>query len=481
MSSDYEVVDASEIAQWDGEADVVIVGVGAAGCCCAIAAREAGAEVLALERASGPGGLTASAAGHLYMGGGTRVQRAVGVDDSVEDMFQYLLAVTPEPDADKIRLYCEQSVSHFDWLVERGVPFNDSIHREKTAVQMTDECLIESGNEYAWPYATQAKPSIRGHKVAMEGEAGGAKLIEKLVEHAEQIGVRFQCDTAVTALVRDGDRIVGLRCRTFDGEQAIRARKAVILASGQFGMNESMVKEHCRLLADDRVTKQGSTFDDGAGHQLGHAAGGVLDHMDGELVASPFYPPEQLIFGILVNKNGERFINEDVYHAKSAMACLEQPEGVAYLIADDSFFARPLFGWQELVDAWAEVADMERDLGMAAGSLQKTIADYNAYAEQGEDEAFHKSPKWMKPLTHPPYAALDLRIGHAQFVGFPLGGLRVTIDAEVLRADGSTIPGLFAAGGCASNIAQDGAGYSSGTCIGESTFFGRRAGAKAAG
>lgn len=480
MSSDYGVVDAAAIEQWDEETDVAVVGMGAAGCCAAIAAREAGADVLVLERASGPGGLTASAAGHLYLGGGTRVQRAVGVDDSVEDMFQYLMAVTPEPDPAKIRLYCEQSVSHFDWLVERGVPFNDSIHREKTAVQMTDECLIESGNEYAWPYATRAKPSIRGHKVAMEGEAGGAKLIEKLVAHAERIGVRIQCDTAVTALVREGERIVGLRCRNFDREQAIRAHKGVILAAGQFGMNEALVKEHCRLLGDDRVTKQGSTFDDGAGHQLGAAAGGVLDHMDGELVASPFYPPEQLIFGILVNQEGRRFINEDVYHAKSAMACLEQPNGVAYLIADDSFFARPLFGWQELVDAWDDIPEMERDLGMPTGSLQQTIADYNRYAEQGEDEEFHKSPKWMKPLTTPPYAALDLRIGHAQYVGFPLGGLRVSIDAEVLRADGSPIAGLFAVGGCASNIAQDGAGYSSGTCIGESTFFGRRAGARAA-
>jgi succinate dehydrogenase/fumarate reductase flavoprotein subunit len=163
------------------------------------------------------------------------------------------------------------------------------------------------------------------------------------------------------------------------------------------------------------------------------------------------------------------------------MACLEQPDSIAYCIADDSFFARPRFGWQELVDAWETIAEMEQGLGLPNGSLEKTIADYNAFAEKGNDEDFHKSPKWMKPLIHPPYAALDFRLGHAKYAGFPLGGLRVTIDAEVLGADGSTIPGLFAAGGCASNIAQDGAGYSSGTCIGESTFFGRRAGVKAAG
>ena len=480
MSAEYGVVDAASIDHWDRQTEIAIVGMGSAGASAAIAAREAGADVLVLERASGAGGLTASAAGHLYMGGGTRVQKAVGVEDSVEDMIEYLVSVTPEPDEAKIRLYCEQSVAHFDWLVARGVPFNDSIHREKNVVQMTDECLIESGNEAAWPYSTKAKPSIRGHKVAMEGEAGGAKLIECLVAHAEKIGVEVQYDAAVFALVRDGQRIVGLRARTFEGEVSIRARHGVILAAGQFGMNTEMVKRYCRLLGDDRIEKQGSTFDDGAGHQLGEAAGGVLDHMDGALLTSPFYPPEQLLFGILVNKDGKRFINEDVYHSKSSIACLDQPDSVAYLIADDSFFERPLYQWQELVDAWDDVASMERDLGMPEGSLQETIATYNDYARVGDDADFHKSKKWMKPLENPPYAALDLRLGHAHYVGFPLGGLRVTIDGEVLRGDGNVIAGLYAAGGCASNIAQDGAGYSSGTCIGESTFFGRRAGEKAA-
>jgi len=480
MSSDYGVVDASTIASWDDEADVVIVGLGSAGSCAAIEAAAAGADVLALERASGAGGLTASAAGHLYMGGGTRVQKAVGLEDTVEDMYTYLVANTPEPDEEKIRSYCDESVEHFDWLVAQGVPFEDSYHREKNVVQMTTECLIESGNEAAWPFNQESKPVARGHKVAMEGEAGGAKLIEVLVARAEKLGVRIQYDTAVMQLVRDGDRIAGVVAKTTDGKLAVKARKAVILAAGQFGMNQELIDERCPRLADDRIEKQGSTFDDGAGHQLGEAAGGVCDHMDGALLTSPFYPPEQLIKGILVNKHGKRFVNEDSYHSKTSIYCTEQDDAVAYLIADDSFFARPLFQWQELVDAWDTVEEMERDLHMPEGSLQETIADYNAGAEKGEDPAFHKGKKWLVPLTHPPFAALDMSVGKANYVGFPLGGLRVTIDGEVVAKNGGTLPGLFAVGGCASNIAQDGAGYSSGTCIGEGTFFGRRAGRKAA-
>jgi len=480
-SADYGVLDASAIGSWDEEIDVIVVGAGSAGVCAAIEAREAGAAVQVLERASGAGGLTASAAGHLYLGGGTRVQKAVGVEDSVEDMYRYLVANTPEPDEEKIRLYCEQSVAHFDWLVARGVPFEDSFHREKNVVQMTTECLIESGNEAAWPFKEQARPAARGHKVAMAGEAGGAKLIEALVAHAGTQGVRFEYDARVDRLVRAGPRIVGVRYRHFDEERSLRCRKAVVLAAGQFGMNAELIAQRCPRLADDRIEKQGSTFDDGAGHQLGEAAGGICDHMDGALLTSPFYPPEALIRGILVNKAGRRFINEDSYHSKTSISCTEQPDGVAYLIADDSFFARPLFGWQPLVDAWEDVASMERDLGMPEGALQKTVADYNAAAEKGEDPAWHKSAKWLTPLTHPPFAALDMSVGKAQYVGFPLGGLRVDLDARVLRPDGSVVEGLYAAGGCASNIAQDGLGYSSGTCIGEGTFFGRRAGRHAAG
>ena len=73
-------------------------------------------------------------------------------------------------------------------------------------------------------------------------------------------------------------------------------------------------------------------------------------------------------------------------------------------------------------------------------------------------------------------AAYDLTLGKALYAGFTLGGIRVTVDGQAQRPDGSVIPGLYAAGACASNLAQDGAGYCSGTQLGEGSFFGRRAG-----
>jgi hypothetical protein len=86
--------------------------------------------------------------------------------------------VLAEPDEKKIRNYCEESVAHFDWLVAHGVPFNDTMYKGKHVLQMTDECLIWSGNEEVWPYREKAKPAPRGHKVAQVGELGGAKMME---------------------------------------------------------------------------------------------------------------------------------------------------------------------------------------------------------------------------------------------------------------------------------------------------------------
>ena len=103
-----------DVPQWDREADVVVIGFGAAGACAAIEAAEAGCEVLVLERASGGGGTSALSTGQIYLGGGTRIQQVCGFEDSPEEMFKYLMASCgPGADEAKIRLYCDNSVAPF--------------------------------------------------------------------------------------------------------------------------------------------------------------------------------------------------------------------------------------------------------------------------------------------------------------------------------------------------------------------------------
>ncbi len=479
--ANHDTLSMSEVASWSDEADVIVVGCGSAGACAAIAAKQAGADVLVLERGSGLSGTTTLAGGMLYLGGGTPPQQVNGFDDTPDAMFDYLIANTPEPDEAKIRLYCEESVAHFDWLVEQGVPFTNGYYAPKHHTPPSTNCLSWSGNEKAWPIREAAAPAPRGHKVAHDSE-GGALLVQKLGARADSLGIRFQYDANVTNLVVDETgAIAGVRLAVFGEERFVRARRGVVLAAGAFSMNKEMVAEHCPTLAQYGIHRQGNPNDDGAAIQMGVAAGGRAIHMEKAFVTAPFYPPESLIKGILVNERGERFINEDCYHARTLDAAIHQPNGIVYLVCDDETFGRPELGMQKLIDAWETIEEMERDLGLPEGALQATVKAYNEYATKGDDPDFHKAPEWMARIENPPFAALQCSLGESYYVGFTLGGLDVSIDAEVLSPSGEPIPGLYAAGAFASNIAQDGAGYSSGTCIGEATFFGRRGGRHAAG
>jgi 3-oxo-5alpha-steroid 4-dehydrogenase len=304
--------------------------------------------------------------------------------------------------------------------------------------------------------------------------------MEGLIATAEKLGARIVCDANARQLIVDPTgRVVGLRYTVFGEDRHVRATKGVVLAAGGFGMNGEMVQKYCPDFGNETIGKLGTGFIQGVGHELGASAGGAFAHMDGYFVTSPFYPPESLLKAILVNKNGKRFIAEDSYHSRTTAACLKQPDKIAYLICDSVIFERCEYP-HELVDAWETVAEMEAGLNLPEGSLQKTLADYNAHAASGDDPEFRKYNKWIRPLVQAPFAAINCSFGSTPIMGFTLGGLKTTAKGEVLDKSDKPIPGLYAAGACASNLAYDSMGYSSGTCIGESTFFGRRCGINAA-
>lgn len=455
-------------------ADLLIVGLGAAGASAAIDAAAAGLDVLVLERTSGGGGSTAAAGGYIYIGGGTDAQAANGFDDSVEDMIAFLTCEMPDPPHDKIRAYCEDSVEHYAWLKRQGVPFNTKYYGGKHFEVPSDETLSFTGGEKAYPFNLAARPAPRGHMVAAPGSAGHV-LVAKLIQSAEAAGTRFLYDANVLGLVTDGERVVGLRFRREGAEHAVGARHGVLLATGGFAMDAEMAKAHVPIMAREDVYVVGGAYADGAGVKLGRGVGAATAHMDAQLITSPLYPPEGYLKGILVNREGQRFIAEDSYHARTSQAIIDQPGHVAYLIVDTAMYSPPTFGQQQLVDVWEDFGEMERDLGMPAGALQATIRTYNRDAAGGHDSVMHKAEEWCQPIAESPFAALDCSLGKAIFSGFTLGGLRVDLDARVLREDGAAIPGLYAAGATASNLAQGSSCYASGICLGESTYFARRA------
>ena len=475
-----ETVKPAEVASWSDEVDIVVVGFGIAGGCAAVSAAAAGARVLVLERAAAAGGTTAMAGGHLYLGGGTAVQQATGHTDSPDEMYRYLVAVSREPEHDKIRAYCDGSVEHFNWLEDLGFQFERSYFPGKAVIQPNTEGLMFTGNEKVWPFKDQAVPAPRGHKVPVPGDTGGASMvIDLLLKRADALGVQIRYETGATALVQDNSgAVVGATWKHFNDAGAIRA-KAVVIAAGGFVMNRDMVAEYTPKLAEKPFVL-GNTYDDGLGIRLGVSAGGATKHMDQIFITAPAYPPSILLTGIIVNKDGQRFVTEDSYHSRTSGFVMDQPGSAAFLIVDEEHLERPEVPLVPLIDGWETVEEMEAALGIPQGNLVATLNRYNEYAARGEDPDFHKQPEFLAPQDKGPWGAFDLSLGKAMYAGFTVGGLATSVDGQVLTADGDVVPGLYAAGACASNIAQDGKGYASGTQLGEGSFFGRRAGVHAA-
>jgi len=460
--------------------DVIVAGFGIAGGCAALEAARAGARVLVLERAASHGGTSSLSGGHFYLGGGTAVQQATGHQDTPEEMAAYLIATSKQPDEAKIRAYARGSVEHFGWLEALGFQFERSYFPGKAVIQPGTEGLMYTGNEKVWPFREQARPAPRGHKVPVPGDTGGTRMVMDLLrERVAEAGAEVRLETGAVALIAgQSGGVAGVAWKSFGATGHARSA-AVILATGGFVMNPAMVERFTPALGS-RLIALGTTYDDGLGIRLAQSAGAALDHMDEPFITAPFYPPSSLVTGLIVNKLGQRFVAEDSYHSRTAYHVLRQPGATAYLIVGSAHMAEQQMPLVPLKDGYDSIAEMEDGLGVPPGSLTATMSRYNARAAGGEDPDFGKHPDWLAPQDAGPWGVFDLSLGVALYAGFTLGGIRTSIDGEALRADGSAIAGLYAAGACASNIAQDGNGYCSGTQLGEGSFFGRRAGRHAA-
>lgn len=471
----------STVQHWDIEVDVAIVGFGGAGACAAIEAHDAGAEVAIFELASAAGGSTALSGADIYMGGdgGTRVQQACGYTDTNSAMFDYLMASNgPQADEQKIRQYVENSVDHFNWLVEHGVPYNDTEVTERVVMPLTGDCLIYSGSEKAYPFSELGKAVPRGHNPAIEGDKGGALLMQVLQNNIEQRAIRVDYDARVLTLVAEDGEVHGLVVRIDQRELTVRARRGVVLSAGGFVMNATMLKKYAPDLM--RCTyPNGSPGDNGTGILMGMGVGAAAINMHEGFSGVTFYPPATMTYGIFINDAGQRFINEDCYHGRVGAFCLRQPGQRIYLVVNvDDYGSYEKFNYMyaSIAATGDSAEELEQELQLTPGSLQATITGYNAGANKGEDPLFRKAPAWIKPLQGP-LVALDCTPGRgALYPYFTLGGLDTLPTGEALTPEGEVIAGLYAAGRTACGMPRRGDGYSSGFSVGDATFSGRMAG-----
>ena len=472
---------ASEVPQWDFETDVAVIGFGATGACAAIEAADGGARVMLFERNSGSGGASGLSGGEIYIGGngGTEVQRAAGFEDSTEDFASYLkMAGGPCADEAKCDLYAREALNHFAWLKAQGVPYRGNYLPGKHIEPTDDSTLIWSGSEAAAPFCEQAKPAPRGHVIQHMGWGGGRPLVDILEASARAKGVDVITDARALALISDGDRVCGVVVKIDNVSRFVKAGKGVVLATGGFVMNDEMRQKYCPETF--RIANPIGDKDDGTGIMLGMGAGGEAIHMEQFFTTCPWTMPESHAYGVFVNVQGQRFINEDCYHGRVSRTAVDQSGGKVYLLLDNAHFVQLMdFAFMSIAgtgDNWEEV---EAELEMPEGTLSATMAFYNRHAGEGRDPLFDKRPPILTPLDQGPFIALELNFQSSYFSFFTLGGLRTSPQAEVLGRTGAPIPGLFAAGRCTSGLPAWGHGYSSGMSLADCTFFGRQAGKSA--
>jgi 3-oxo-5alpha-steroid 4-dehydrogenase len=542
LSSTPLVIADADVITWDDQADVVVVGFGGAGAAAALEAREQGAEVLAIDRFNG-GGATSFSGGVIYAAG-TQHQKAAGYDDNAEEMFKYLTAEGNALGPVALRRFCQGSNADLTWLESHGVPYGGNVYLPKTAYPAPGHWLFFSGNERLPQFKDTAKPAPRGH-LPMTPGFGGHLHYTALREAGLAKGVRMLTHAPARRLILDRNgRVLGIEvnalppeiwseqdrlyavvspwkpmngersekaikeCRAlearFDAPKRIRARGGVILSTGGFIYNLDMLKEHRPILGRSYtgLLRLGSMGCDGSGIKLGQTAGGRIGLMDRYFLGRPIAPPEAFLYGLMVNLNGERFINEDAYQSLFGDKLAEQPEdGKAYLILDREHFwkgvKQSLFPGKGLFKLWGAPAllnivlggtrrartlsALARKTGIKTEGIEKTIADFNARTVAGQPDLHGKSPDKMMTVTRGPFYAVNVSLDNkfGPTFAFSMGGLVVDDDSgEVKREDGSVIAGLYAAGRTAVGLCS--MGYMTGLAIADTVFSGRRAGRHAA-
>lgn len=519
---------------WDKVCDVLIVGWGAAGASAALEAKASGADVIVVDRFTG-GGASAKSGGVVYAGGGTRQQIKAGFKDTPEAMFEYLKHETQGVISDAtLKRFCAESSDNLAWLESKGAPYSHEMPPTgKTSYPADGYYLYYSGNEQVPAYQSQHEYAPRGHRTVGKGH-GGKVLYHHLQQACIREGVQALTQSVVRRLVIDhqgaviGAEVWGLKSgskeailharwakraealqnfiprycdklrrklASLEREHAspilVKARKGVLLSTGGFIFNRELLQTHAPFYR--RNFKIGATGCDGSGLRLGQSVHAATDHLQRVSAWRFINPPVCWPKGVVVNKQGKRFCNEEVYGATLGHEICEHQAGKAWLILDKKLrqetFKQCLFGgywWFQALPAFVLMlfATKGRDtkalaskLGMNVETLKKTLADYNLSIETGKTDPLGKSIGSCQKLNTSALYAIDISVTNPLFPlgALTLGGLKVNEETgQVLDQSGLPITGLYAAGRAAVGIPSN--LYISGLSLADCVFSGRRAG-----
>lgn len=471
-------ISADAKSQWDETTDVLIFGAGQAGLCAAISAVQSGARnVLVLEKAPWCGGHTAISGSGYYIGG-TDIQKAAGIEDSIEINWQDSVARGVKANrfikrhTDVVRVVYEQGPKDLKWLESLGVKF-------------MPKPVQGIGNRK------------RVHYVAPGYKKGSPVLIETLLKKAKSLGVAVRNDVALLELVTAsglptlGDRVIGAVVKTEKGQRKIRARQGVILACGGFANSKTLVERYHPYLAS--LKSLGSPYNTGDGIVAATKIGANL------LIETNGFGMNMLFVGthrgqsmglpmteaplIVVNKKGERFVDESRGYLAATHMMVEKQFKTANWVFDAQTVEayrdgclKPLLE-TEVVKSYDSIEALAAGEKIDVSQLVKTIQQYNVDVRAGKDRVFGRT-KLLQTIDKAPFYAFEC--GPRIYTSY--SGLQIDTKARVLDTTGRPIAGLYAAGDVVGHLAYQcslGGGGMSG--ISQATVYGRIAGAMVAG
>jgi tricarballylate dehydrogenase len=482
------------ISQKDLNFDVVVVGCGVAGLSAAVAAAEGGAKVALLERSTYEerGGNTRHTEAYLRMKSETELAHDFEslmlensgyyiqpdfVESTVLDYANWspIVKALSFTDPELISFFLDSVPNVIAWLKQHGVNFGE-----------------------AGFYGLTPRPSPR---IAVVG--GGLQLVETMTACAVKAGVQFFYEMTASGLIQsDTGRVCGLVATDLSNHPYRFQCKSVILASGGFQGNPEMVVRYIgpkgRYL---RPVARGGYYNKGEGIkmalELGAAPSGDFAEYHGQPIDPRSGAPEALVmiypYGVLINKEGKRFINEspgtiDAHYEETIRLIAEQKKGIAFCILDDKI--NRIENWRRCVrsdrpaESAPDIKTLGKKLGFDGEAAQRTIDEYNKSCGTGTF-----NPQTLDGLATvglaPPKSNYAVPIDTGPFHAYPiisantftLGGLKVNTNAQVVKNEGCVLPGLYAAG---ETVGLYYGRYPGATSVLRGAVFGRRAGEHAA-
>ena len=342
---------------------------------------------------------------------------------------------------DLVATLTNRAMESINWLAGKGVDF--------------DRSVVEIPVGALWR---------RSHKPK---RPKGVEFINVLQQRILENGGCIMVDTKAEKLILKDNKVIGIEAKQTNGSKVIiHVNNGVILASGGFGANTKMIKQHntyWKEIADDIKTTNSPALV-GDGIRMGEEAGADLvgmgfvqlmpvgDPKSGALLTGLIVPPENFVF---INQQGKRFINECESRDVLSQAFIDNG-GLIYMIADEKIRQTAANTSDEIIER--EIAEgiiyqadtleqLAHKIGVPESSLIETIKKYNEYVTQGKDPEFHKSAFSLKVEQAPFYAT-----PRKPSVHHTMGGLKIDTYARVINKQGNVIKGLYAAGEVAGGI-----------------------------